>query len=660
MPEISRILPGVYQKDSKSRQTAPGSFLSLRSKGKVPHACGQHHLYIGVVYIPPRGAKIERYSSSLPAYDILQQVIAEVCAASGVMIVTGDFNARTASAQDLTYHDEFADLLDPSLLSAPHPCKLTARQCSDKSICPFGKRLLEICQTADLAILKGRVRGDEAGLYTRPQKNGPGGSVVDYFLATSSLMASVSSLIINEEPGLSDHCSLRLGLTLQAQNCETPAQPLRLEEQDSEVKVQKIKFRANRVDIYREKLSDLLDPIFNAPNAPHTWYATALQDCIAQAALASFGQPSKNPSRKVDQTWYELECKHARAALKMTVNSLEQFASKLISYQQLTRRKRRIWQQKSQRELCELASRNPQAFWRQYKERQAHNCEISREAWKSAFQSLYKAADTAAEHEEAPQPQIKDIPVNPIQPASPEPSPFASEAISQSPADLLNADVTYQDVEAALKRLKRHKAAGVDGIKAEFILETSAILMTPLVRTFNQMLTQGVPPCWCIGLIHPIYKAGDKDDPGKYRGITVVVILAKLYAMVLEARTSAWAEQMKCRAKGQAGFRKDFRTTDQIFVIQTLVQQAKQAKQAKQKLYCCFVDFKKAFDLVPHHTLWSTSQHRGMGGRVLTSLQSMYAANKACVLTHDGPTGLFDCSIGVKQGCPASPLLFSL
>ena len=52
--------------------------------------------------------------------------------------------------------------------------------------------------------------------------------------------------------------------------------------------------------------------------------------------------------------------------------------------------------------------------------------------------------------------------------------------------------------------------------------------------TFNQILQKGVPPSWCIGLIHLIFKAGDKDDPGNYRGITMVVILSKLYAMVLE------------------------------------------------------------------------------------------------------------------------------
>ncbi len=182
--------------------------------------------------------------------------------------------------------------------------------------------------------------------------------------------------------------------------------------------------------------------------------------------------------------------------------------------------------------------------------------------------------------------------------------------------------------------MKRNKAAGVDGIRAEHILDASEVLLNPLVQTFNQLLNKGVPPAWCTGQIHPIFKAGVPEDAGDYRGTTVVRIPAELYAMVLEIRASGWAEHRKCRAKGQAGFRKDHHTSDQVFIIQALV---RQAKQQNRKLYCCFANFKKAFDL-----------------------QSIYAADKACVLTRDGPTDLFDCGIGVKQGCPASPLLFGL
>ena len=106
--------------------------------------------------------------------------------------------------------------------------------------------------------------------------------------------------------------------------------------------------------------------------------------------------------------------------------------------------------------------------------------------------------------------------------------------------------------------------------------------------TFNQVLQRGVPASWCVGVVHPILKAGGRNDPGNYRGITVVVILAKLYTMVLEARATAWAEDRRCRAKGQAGLRKDFCTTDQLFIIRTILQQA---KHSKRKLYCCFVFF---------------------------------------------------------------------
>ena len=45
---------------------------------------------------------------------------------------------------------------------------------------------------------------------------------------------------------------------------------------------------------------------------------------------------------------------------------------------------------------------------------------------------------------------------------------------------------------------------------------------------------------------------------------------------------------------------------------------------------------------------------------VLSCLQSMYFKDEACVLTQQGLTDAFRCTAGVKQGCPASPLLFGM
>jgi hypothetical protein len=44
-----------------------------------------------------------------------------------------------------------------------------------------------------------------------------------------------------------------------------------------------------------------------------------------------------------------------------------------------------------------------------------------------------------------------------------------------------------------------------------------------------------------------------------------------LFAMILEKRLSEWVEQHGLRAKGQATFRKDYRTIDQLFILRTLV-----------------------------------------------------------------------------------------
>ena len=84
----------------------------------------------------------------------------------------------------------------------------------------------------------------------------------------------------------------------------------------------------------------------------------------------------------------------------------------------------------------------------------------------------------------------------------------------------------------------------------------------------------------------------------KYQGITVGSVIAKLFAMILNHRIAVWAEDEGIKAKGQAGFRKDFCTTDNIFILKALIDKQKQTRRGKasEKLYCCFVDFKTAFD----------------------------------------------------------------
>ena len=63
--------------------------------------------------------------------------------------------------------------------------------------------------------------------------------------------------------------------------------------------------------------------------------------------------------------------------------------------------------------------------------------------------------------------------------------------------------------------------------------------------------------------------------------------------MILDHKIAVWAEDEGIKAKGQAGFRTDFRTTDNTVVLKSLTDKQ---KQTHGKSYHCFVDFKKAFD----------------------------------------------------------------
>jgi len=96
---------------------------------------------------------------------------------------------------------------------------------------------------------------------------------------------------------------------------------------------------------------------------------------------------------------------------------------------------------------------------------------------------------------------------------------------------------------------------------------------------------------------------------------------------------------------------------DNVFVLYAIVQRYILKKSGK--VYICFVDFKKAFDTVNRGVLWDVLRKAGVGGKMMVMLQSMYKTVRACVRCPDNLTEVFDCPIGVRQGCVLSPTLFS-
>ena len=100
------------------------------------------------------------------------------------------------------------------------------------------------------------------------------------------------------------------------------------------------------------------------------------------------------------------------------------------------------------------------------------------------------------------------------------------------------------------------------------------------------MVVSNCPPLFCIYVpqhtgVNPVKprNKGGRFPPGNYRGIAVGSLFAKLYSCTLNDHLMKWTEQHQLRARGQAGFRKDHRTTDQTFVVRTLIEKAKADRQ---------------------------------------------------------------------------------
>lgn len=176
---------------------------------------------------------------------------------------------------------------------------------------------------------------------------------------------------------------------------------------------------------------------------------------------------------------------------------------------------------------------------------------------------------------------------------------------------------------------------------------------------FNTVLQTGVIPTdWCIGLILPLFKnKGSPNDPDNYRGITLLSCIGKLFTAAINNRLSLYLESSGSFGDEQAGFRAGYLTVDHVFALHTIIDIY---LQKKQRVYCAFIDYKKAFDLVDRSRLWMKLICHGINGKVVSAIYNLYADAKSCVKHNGNISNAFACNVGVHQCENLSPLLFAI
>jgi hypothetical protein len=154
-----------------------------------------------------------------------------------------------------------------------------------------------------------------------------------------------------------------------------------------------------------------------------------------------------------------------------------------------------------------------------------------------------------------------------------------------------------------------------------------------------------------------IHKKGDASLWSNYRPIAVVHLLSKLLAVLLERRLADWTEEEGLRRPAQMGFRRGQSTLSNGFVVQHFIDKC---KHKRKKLFICAIDLAKAYDSVPRPKIWARMHELGIQGKFLFTVAALYKHTSLSIRHTTGILPPFPSTIGVKQGCPLSPLLFGL
>ena len=613
------------------------------------------------------------YASPGRAQNRVQNVFEEISDITSLVpthkhwLVCGDFNARIGTLNRCTAAFDAADPHDiHRTVDVGQPCHPRVSQ--DTVICTRGRHCLRFCEVHNLDILNGCCHGDEHGCFTYGNGEGQGNSVIDLFMVSATLFDNVTSLTVSDYHGLSDHrrltCHLSLPYDVTLERVEAASyRPPSWVQKEWQLFPEMVR---RHFDSVQRITRDIHSTDKEGLNRIARKLNKQLALC-ARRAFRGFSSASRIGVGTMHFEWWDTRCEELQqkmflerkrckeAGINWSIG-LRQATCAFKNYIKIRRRRIEVL---SDIAFAKAAKKDPWRFWKRLKGGKEKCTLTDVEGAVTYFQGILGFRESGIASD------AQDVPL-----------PCQVQTLNEDIVESLNQPITTSEVISALKTLKNSRSTA-DGHISELFKYAkvwdpddkcwSYLLVQDLVDMFNRCFSDGlgIPDVWRKAVLVPLYKGhGDTASLDKYRGISILTALYKLYSTVICRRLDSACEHSQVRAPTQCGFRSRMGTTAALFTLQHVVHSTCSTISKGglgRYLYVCFIDFEKAFHLGTRECILNRLQEIGVHGKLLDAIKDLYHDTKLQIKINSNTSrGFVVTFCGVRQGCPLSPLLFGL
>ena len=230
--------------------------------------------------------------------------------------------------------------------------------------------------------------------------------------------------------------------------------------------------------------------------------------------------------------------------------------------------------------------------------------------------------------------------------------------ITSKKDNIENIEISIKGIEGELKSLDKAKSGGPDEISCWVLKECAHELSKPLYIIMQESLNQGkLPESWKRANIVPLFKKGNRQEPLNYRPVSLTSVVCKIMEKIIRKSWIEYLEKNAMISGKQFGFRKGRSCVSNLLSYYSRITEKLQEREGW--IDSIYLDFKKAFDRVPHQRLiWKLQNYGGVQGKLLRWMKDFLEGRKMRTTLRGKFSNWLEVTSGVPQGSVLAPIMF--